>query len=701
MSSSITVKPFNPASPSLAFTIETVNLDSYDCKSVMSEDGVTPKALKFLIAGTGLMSTTDWEALRTALARPSSRCNEITLSHGTPPKQLIGLTRSASVIGGPTISISAQSIAGSGGLALVRFEISDEVQYSGLNVLAHTWSQNMRLDATGVATRSVSGHLRVWRGSAEDDRDPSGFATRTNWITTIPWADVFRAAAVPLETRQGWRRESQEFVLDANGTELIYSLVDKQYAHELPDGVRVGDFDFTYERSIENPGMANVTFSCELEGGHDLRGTPGMGSGMTGNRLLIAAALQLSRTRINANLKTVLITSLKVTELSVLTKFAIRLEISAQLLPNADQANAGVILQPLAEVVGRAFFIRRTTTRIIPPYGLPYPQAEASENGVVYPPVDGDVYAMVAHYLQVAGSPQGMPPYSGGAVQDVWLDAMQNGHGQQPMPSAQLVYLKNDCVFGTGTQSVTNPSGVSVYIVQPNNSGTVVQAMNEQIGGRWSDKQENLLNPDDDQLISYATGTTRCDVDTGIVIASRMQPEAVDAVFQVRHPMVLITERVEIVQLNKAPQRQSRALPKGAWIKSQRWDVSFGKLDAQGNRTYIGIFERTYQMRDVGLQTVLGTYARNKSGFMSSDLAQTSESGLVVNPTFGKVRVWDPITNYSAVAAETGPNLNAPLIPTVKRSEQDAMRSTIDSLNVNPEQSYRPSDPLSTGVVRE
>jgi hypothetical protein len=701
MPSSIAIKPYNPPSNALVYTIENANIDSYECRANMAEDGVTPKSLKYAISGSGLMTTADWEALRTAMSRSSARCFDITLSHGTPVKALIGLTRANSVIGGPVLTITGQSIVGSGGLALVRFDITDEVQQSNLPILTHTWSQTMRVDASGVSTRTVSGHVRVWRGKTGGTQD--FFATRSDWKGKAPWADIFRAAVVPIDVRQGWRRESQEYALDSQGIELVYTVVDKQYAHELPDGVRVGDFDFSYERSIENPALANVSFTCELEGGMDLRGVVGNNAGFTGNRALIAAAIQLSRTRIDANLKNTLITRLKVTEREVLSKFAIRLEIDAQLLPNANLTGGATVLRPLAAAVGNLFWVKRTTNRIVPPQGLPYPQTDQN-NGTT--PPSGDIYAMVAHYLQVAGTPTGMPPFAG-SLSDVDLDAMQaaggGGESGKDLPIAQLVHLSDDCRFGLATQLGSNQqSGVTVFIVQPSNAGPLVQAMNEYVGGRWSDKQTNLVNADPDQIISYATGTTRCDVDTGIVIASRMQPDAVDAVFQVRHPMVLITERVEIVQMNKAPQRASRPLPKGAWIKSQRWDVSFGKLDAQGNRTYIGVFERSYQMRDVGLQGGgVGATTRNKAGFLTETLAQTSDSGLVVNPTFGKVRVWDPITNYTKLASDTGPNLNAPLIPTVQRTEQDALRSTIDALQVNPEQSYRPSDPLSTGVVRE
>jgi hypothetical protein len=694
--SSLTITPWNPPSSLTSYTVETVNLDSYSCQAVMAEDGVTPKAVRYHIAGSGLISAADWQALRETAGKVSTRCAEVRMEHGSPLKAVVLFQRATSVTGGPVFQFTATEVVGGNGLAMVKFDLTDEVQFSGLPVLAHTWAQTVRLDAAGVATRTVSGHVRVWRGKTGGVRDASGFPSGSGWTGAVPWADVLRKAVIPIGVRQGWRRESQEFGLDPQGIELVYSFVDRQYAQELPDGVRVGDFDFTYERSLDNPAVALVSFTCELEGGHDLKMLPGANSGFTGNRALVAQAVALSRTRLNADLKNVLITKLKVTERDVLSKFAIRLEIDAQILPDASTeavatANPAPVLRPLAAMVGQAFVVRRTTSKVIPPYGLPYQQLDLS--GTVPTQTDSDVYAMVAHYLQVGTAGSAMVPYAG-SVSDVDLDAMQaaGAAGGKPLPVAQLVHVSEDATFGTLTSVGTPSNGTNVYLFVATNQGTDVSGMNQYFsGGPW---QAEARNTSGGTIISYAHGSTQCAVHTGMTVASRMHPDMPDAVFQVQHPRATLKERIEVVQMNEAPRRFRRPLPAAGVLISEEWNASFGKLDAQGNRNYVAVYERTYQVADPGTQAgAISAGARNNGGFKTVDQAgTTSVSGTPVMPAFGNTRTWAPRADASD-SNESRWGLMPPLLPTLSNSSQSNTRSAIDAPVTNPEQVYPVNSP--------
>lgn len=710
MSSSMTIKPWNPPSSATVYTIETVNVESYSCNAVMADDGVTPKAMRYQISGSGLLSASDWDALRVNAGKVSTRCQEIKLEHGSPLKALILFERDKSVIGGPVFQFTATEVVGANGLALVKFDIIDEVQFSGLSVLSHTWTQVIRLDASGSATRTVSGHARVWRGKTggSSPTETSTFPKAGEWKTSLPWADLLRNAVVPLDVRQGWRRESQEFGLDPQSIELVYSVVDRQYAQELPDGVRVGDFDFTYERSLENPAIALVSFTCELEGGHDLKLLPGSNAGFTGNRALIAQAIALSRTRLNANLKNVLITKLRITERDVLSKFAIRLEIDAQILPDASNdavqgdgsgnPNPAPVLQPLGAMVGQAFVVRRSTKRVIPPYGLPYAQINTAQQ--VPSNEASDVYAMVAHYLQVATAGSTMVPYSG-ARSEVDLDAMQaaggGGESGKALPVAQLVHVSEDAQFGTLTSIGAPTNGTNVYIFVATSQGATAASMNQFFtGGQW---QASASNTSSDKIISYAHGSTQCSMKTGMVIASRMHPDQADSVFQVHHPRARFKEIIEVVQMNEAPRRIRRPLPASGVLVGEEWKASFGKIDAQGNRNYIGVYERTYEIADPGSQNnAIAQGQRNSAGFRTvTQGATASPSGTTVMAAFGALRSWLPRTD-AANGNEQRWGIMPPILPILKLPSQSATRSVIDAPIANPEQIY-PVDPPSQGYI--
>lgn len=687
MPSTLVITPWNPPSSATSYSVLNVAIDSYHCEPVLAGDGNTPTGESVKITGSGIVTAAEWTAMRDLLQKGGRRCNTVTLIDGG--NDLVNLTRSASSLGGPIATVTATDIVGSG-LAMLKFEITDERTFSGLPVAAHTWTQRMQIDATGKPTRTISGNLKVWRGSTTTLTAYPSSADAATWIAEAPWADWFRYAAVPLDLRQGWRRESQEFALDEKGTSLVYTIVDRLYAQDLPDGVRVGDADFSYERSLENPAVAQVSFSCDLEGGLELRGVPGNANGVTGNRALVAAAVQLSRTRIDATLENTLIQRLKVTEKEILSGYAIRFELDAQILPNGDPSGASVALKPLSAAIGRHFHVVRSTSRTVGPYGLPRPVTSVSVgpggNPQPVTPPSGDVYAMVQHYLTVAGASRAMPasPATSAGASDMTLDGLQAAGSSSPMPCAQAVYFTEDCLFGNITQ--TGAAGTSVYIVQE--TATLVAGMNEYVAnGKYASTMTQPATPG--TIISYNTGSTRCEIDSGFRILNRMRNDLPDAAYQARKPRVVIRERTEIVRLNQAPSRVMRPLPSAAILLGETWDVSVGRFDAQGNRQFVGVYERRVQMRDWGAANTNAI-----TGFKTATANNPTGQGGIVGPSIGDYRHW------SAPASK----VNAPASQIIADNSQEANeKSVLDPITgstpTDPQQSYPTSIPAPRGMV--
>ena len=469
------------------------------------------------------------------------------------------------VRGWPTVSVETTEIVGTN-TALLRFEIEHHQAFNESNtVSSHRWRQTMTVDAAGKVSRSVNGTITVNRATTGSALT---LATNATWTGKQAWADLFRNAIIPGVPGEGWRRESQEFAVDEQGTSMTYSFVDKRHTHDLPDGVLVGDVSCTYERSFTGSGvgLAMVTFTADLEGSPGLKGI----SGTTPNRKLVEAAVQLARTRINLTMRRTIVQRLRVEERDLTSGYKIRFEMEAQVQANASDSTATIV--PLAYEIGNEFTITRTETREAPAYGAAQ---------------------------QIAGVPTqyGMiPAYIGNIV-----DGMSTAGGSSAMPVASLFTITGANAYGA----------VNVIVV----SGAAgVTAMNAVFEGRFQNDQEQPSNDSDGytRMIPNASSFTVSRYESGLVKMTPMYVGASELVFQTKFPVVHVTERIETVRMNQAPPRTLRPLPTDAYVKGEDWRVAYGRFDAQGNRAFTGVFEREFAMYDDGSSA--GGYATSTVG---------------------------------------------------------------------------------------
>lgn len=600
MSTDITVVPYFNGT---ALTLKNVSIDSYSYSPVMAHDGITVESTSVSISGTCIVtgSANTWATLRADLQRGSQRLSSATMVTGG--SNLIDLDSDTSNIGGPFLKLTATEVVGAAGLALVRFELYDTFpSCTDQPLLSHNWTQTMSMDQAGHATRTINGYLRAYRG--KDGTMSVVPANATGWTGTTGYADFFRRPIIPDVPGYGWRRESQQFAYDQQSTGLIYQVVDKQHAYDLPDGVRVGDMEFSYERNIDNPGVANLTFSCDLEGDLSLTAITsgsvnGTSAAYTGNRYLLQSAIQLSKTRIDANFKGILITRLRVTEKNLLSGYAIRLEIDAQAYPTtASGVPSTTVLGPIAYMVGQRFTITRTLSRTMDPYG-PYVKP-LLDPGEGEPPAAG-AYYMVPHYID-------------NMLAD--FDCAEEG---DPLPKAQLTLFTGSNLYGNIDIAVADdPDGI-----------TEINAM---FGGKYNDGQTQPPNESDyTQIVSHNTSITHADYDSGLVRMSAMYLDKPDLVLQTRKPVVRVREHVEITASNTAPAKLLRPLPAGAHLVDEEWNVSFGKYDAQGQRSFTGMYDRTFAMYDAGGASANG-FSNQSSAFAGTVRAWAAPSGKI-SPT--------------------------------------------------------------------
>lgn len=593
------------------YALRHVNIEAWTSEVVFAEDNMTPCGSKMHVSGTAMMAVADWDVIRTQLKLNATRLQSAMLPNPAGAGgDMIAFDAGDSNIGGPFCKLTGTQVIGST-VVLVRFEIDDQQSRTGCEspLTATTWVQTMSIDATGTPTRTVRGTIRIARSSSATSLTP---AVPASWQTTKPYADLFRFLAIPDLPAKGWRRESQEFAYDQTSTALVYQIVDKQYAHDLPDGVMVGDMDFSFERRAEDAGIGHCSFSCELEGSLALDGI----SGTTGNRRLVEAAVQLSKTRINANYASCIITRMRVTERSILSGYSIRFELDADVYPTDGSGT----MVPLAVMIGQAFTVTRSTTKEAPAYG-----AATLVSGVP------KQYWMVPHYV------------------DNLINGMNCDGNEQKAERASIVAFTGANSYGSVVVAVTV-------------SGTGVPAMNSLFSGKFSSSQYQYPNSGDgvSNIIAHNVAITSANYDSGICRLSPMYVDTGDFLFQTRKPSVLVTEKAESSRANVAPGKYMRPLPTGAFLLTDNYNCSFGKYDPQGQRLFSGVYERTYALYDGGGVTTNGFTTQATPG--GANLRAWVPPNNVVLPTLSRTgTAASQDTTQSVLAAATNADARYPV----------------------------------------
>lgn len=614
MSTTLTIESFCEAT----YNLLHVNIEAYRSEVIFAADQITPIGIRVQISGSAMLSATDWANLRGQLINASGKINSATL--GVGGVDLISILRSKSLKGAPTCSLNGNAVHGTG-LAIIHFDIQDETIDCNQPVVAHTWTQEMRLDGAGRLTRTVHGQIQANRTSTNSDYTPA--TTPTTWGSTGPFADLFRRAFIPQPPSEGWRRESQQFAYDQTSTILMYQFVDVQHAYDLPDGVRVGDMEFSIERTAREAGIANATFTCDLEGDLSLKQLD-MAGGVTGNRLLVTAAVALSKTRINANYSQVIITRLRITESELLTKHKIRFELDAQVVASSTIATSSV--SPLMTMIGQKFSVKRSLARAVDPYGA-YTVNTTVSGGIPSQVGNPYTYWMVPHYIG-----------------NIINGQCCSGENEATVPTMTVQTGSN--AYGT----------IEVGVLESDIPSSVYAEFN----GKLSVKQFQP-NADSDgylQIVAHSIAHASVDTRGGMVVLSTAYQTGADIAFQTRKPRIRVTERVEIAKANAAPAKAFRPMPVGAVIVDERWDVTATRNDGQGQGMYTAAFERTYELYDTGGTTTANGFLNDTFvrawGAPSGYVAGTLSSVLTTGSQETGVSIFGPFTGASPATGIVG-----------------------------------------------
>ena len=458
----------------------------------------------------------------------------------------------------PKVSISVTQVTGKR-VAMATFTLEGFIGRgaSDYPVLTHRWVQSFALDASGHLTRTVRGSIMVDLAATGATLTVAPNGTVGNVSNRAPYADLLRYAILPNVPDDGtvWRRESQTYAYNEQGTGLVYEITDVQGRVDVPDGAYTGTANFTYERSLANLGYAVVRFDCELEG-------PPNGD----VRRLIWGAVSLAQSRLP--IRQVFVQRMMVQEMEMLRKAKIRFEMEAWAMCTEAEngaANSTVAAVPLAAYVGKNFTVTRTCDAIMPPYG---------GSGIGY---------------------YGIP------------------HWKDNLTSAKLVTPQNLKVASMTKvvepgESCT-PGNPAIVFVTTDVGLTVINSALVQ--GPFANTQQVTGGTDGEpQTTAASSAHTHVHTKTRMHRLQTLYTEGSDFVFQVGKPIVVVTERSESKRLNVPPARTFRPIPAGFVVVEDDWKVNFGTVDQSGNRAFTGMYTRVLEAYDTGGPISNGYYTQ-------------------------------------------------------------------------------------------
>jgi len=562
-----------------------VNIKSQTADPVFSDDGISIETVKHTITGTALISETSEANFRTALlnarehltSQPikgaatsirvwldfagsgtnemSSGLNSATGEDGLDTKINTSTAQGRSVVyfgsmeddyGAPSCSYSINEVYGTL-TALVSFTITwhkieppaNDVTY---HVLSHTWTQEYTIDNAGSTTLVIDGQLRV-RNFIDGQMNLGAFST-TGSRGANP--DRYRTLVMPT-VPPNYRVESMRWATDTTGCKLLYRITLKEYARPLPYPAKVGTGRFTYQRGLGNM-LGTKRFEGELEG--DVNSDP---------RELLNSLIRIASSRIsfggavgNTDQTVDRIDSITVSENDIFSKRSISLSIIATGMQTTSQ------------------------------FGLDDSEGSTGEGfGLLKPFFSQD-------NLSVAPRPN---EYGAQLISSVkrqlflpWNPDDSEGWDATEFPVATW-------------RTATEWSGEDVALeFDETKFEEAASPPVEQDGEHTSD---NITSTGHVKFpYGHVSGSESVTTKNNIVVVSSMHANASDRVYQSGSPEVYIESEYQISRAGKPPRRITLSKPNNGITLEESFIVSRGDVDANNNRTYIGVYRRVVRLLD-------------------------------------------------------------------------------------------------------
>jgi len=365
----------------------------------------------------------------------------------------------------------------------------------------------------------------------------------------------------------GFRRIRQEYAIDETGRRMIFDVTDQEFVRGLPAPARVGNCQFTYERSIDDSSNAIGTkhFIASVKGGAEVSIWD-----------LLVLCIRLSQNRIDYAKD--LIVKIRVTEENMLSENAMTFEVAAK------------AAEPISFTPSSAGSAPNGTTPLVPG-GQGNPQA-STPGGV-----------LLRNILSPISLPQGVFRFVPAAMPEAYGNCRIMRLHATPMVWQESTYTNSHIdqySYRPTTMKIRNgydtPDPV-VYLFPtatfPFDSTVPADTINRYQAARSpevpSGPNKGDLNQGNDKDKKHslrAKGGRKVAVQSNIISCPSVCREGRTAIFQVAPPIAYFTDMSEGSKMNEAPTKLFSDMPTGASMMSMDMSFTSGNADRNGNRVY-------------------------------------------------------------------------------------------------------------------
>lgn len=364
----------------------------------------------------------------------------------------------------------------------------------------------------------------------------------------------------------GFRRVRQEYAVDETRTTMLFDVVDQEFTRGMPAPARVGNCQYTFERSMGE--------------GTQMIGTKHFVASVKGDRFVTAGALltlciRLSQNRINY--VSDLIVKIRVTEENMLTENAVTFEVVAT-ATSAQTFNAsateGSASAGSTSLIDQSLLLKNILSPIQLSGGVfefvPAMQPEAYGN------------AMIVRLTPAAYDHQSIPALSAPNM------SLPTTMQLAPEDMRPVVYLFPQGWFDGVEGQDGNSDGINTYIPKgtpavPTGPNAADLEKNKTSNGQPVETNPNL----------HSKGGKKVEVKSNIIVVPAVCPTGKPAVFQIAGPVVVETEFIDGARKNEPPERLLADKTAGAVVTSVGYNVTSGHPDMNGNRVMIAGYDRT------------------------------------------------------------------------------------------------------------
>lgn len=525
------------------FDWDAIEIEQYEATPIFAQDNTTVETTEHTLSGRAIVSSTTPTAFVTSIANARKYL-------GQPGKKLVIKNGSDAFV---ELDPDAEPVTSGDRLASPRCEFKINEIYGGLtaivafklvwhrledplpgdnavyHVLSHVWAQEFNRLEHGQWERTIRGAITV-----RADAPAAGDGVASN---QGPTPDRYRGLIMPNLPSGYVYVEPMKFVADESATRLVYELVQRQVASNMPGRAVRGRARFKWARSLAQGGdaLGRKIFHMELSGDNNVSKVD-----------LLTEAVLASHTRIRwADTPQSVgdfIESLEIEEPDGINENSISMTVIAKAL---DRQNSNLAdFTPLNPGVDLETLITSTTS----PYQAPNPWG-----------------ASLIHAVR----------------RTLYVPSEVDGPTAATFPHATATPITNPV-----TQSVIAQGPV---VAAASSAPTIPLAGVEQITREHEAAPYHHFKVR--ERIRHVTNT---------IAMPSMSLDAPDRLYQMTGPSVRLVTEIEIVRHGSSPPRVFLNQPQGSRLVDEDWNVSGGNVDTKGSRTFVAVYTRELEIIDIG-----------------------------------------------------------------------------------------------------